>query len=283
MPKRAHGGRRHRQNSAATPAGQWRKIARIASKYKCYYAKSWGVQHQLLRVEDSGDLAEPYNVMVMHRGKPKQYVISDYRRPVIKDKYDPSQHTTPQKVLANLRVVQEIAARYEPGDDVVVLDSEAGLTAGYLKAAIAAIPRDNLHVPHPDDGYENAAKELHSLVSWHDATMFEFFRDDLGGEELRAHVWFDYCCTWSGSVEMTLPQVDIEMALHKGAIKRCNGILAITLSLRRTTLAETRRDVTDTLRRLGTTYGYAFREVFTPVVYSTVVLLCYETCDAASA
>lgn len=195
---------------------------------------------------------------------------------MISDEFKPEKHITPKKVQANVRIAHEIAKRYGTDDDVVLLDSPAGMSAGFVRAAIPDLPRDNLHVPHPDAGYERAVVELGEMVSWYDATIFEFLRDGLA-TPLRAHIWFDYCCTWDGSPEMTLPAVDIEMALFKGVLKREGGVLAVTLSTRGMSAADTRAAVTAKLDGLGADYGYAFREVFEPVAYGTVVLLCYES------
>lgn len=225
------------------------------------YVAPWGPRFPILRQEDLDD--EECAVSVLEAsGKLKRWRVdrTDIVVPRLTFDYkaDYSQESIDRnKVVAN-SMVAELMRRYvKPTDELVVLDTEIGLSSAVLKGATGVT---TVHVPNPDPDLAKIDEE-HG-VEWHQCTLFDFLRDVVladGMEQL--HYWLDYCCTFKGDRTKTQPIIDVELLLQTGSLPKHGGVLAITLCSRGTVGGSDKvvESVDALLEDLGPTYGYSFR------------------------
>lgn len=221
--------------------------------------REWGPEYPILRQEDVG--GDQSIVTVKEDGRLKRYQVprESIIAPKITGDYD-SESIGRDKVLANVKVAKLMKG---VSGSLVVLDTEVGLSSGFLQAATGA---KKIHVPNPDgrlasmDGVEG--------VVWHQISFFEFLRDVVLPKQMKKlSFWLDFCCTFHGDAARTRPAVDLELLLLTQSLPKKGGVLAITLCARGTVGGSQAvvESVDALLMTLGPRYGYAFSRELTHI------------------
>lgn len=231
---------------------EWAEVVhRLVGELSYGRVRGWGPEYLVLRQEDIS--VDESIVTVREDGRLKRYQVlrESITGPKISGDYD-SESIGRDKVLANIKVAELMKA----SENIVVLDTEVGLSSGMLKAATGA---KKIHVPNPDgrlapmDGVEG--------VVWHQVSFFEFLRDVVLPKKMKKlSYWLDYCCTFQGDAARTRPAVDLELLLFSQSLPKKGGVLAITLCARGTVggSGAVVASVDALLGTLGRRYGYTF-------------------------
>jgi len=183
------------------------------------YVREWGASYPILLRQNYS--ADECCVTVLDGGKAKTWTVNTESIvvPRLCDDYGPASIGR-DKIVANTLVAELMRGQRT----VVVLDTECGLSASFLKC----VGVEEVHVPNPNP----ALAGLDGIV-WHECPVLDFLRDVVRPQGMRnVSYWLDYCCTFAGDRSKTVPKVDLELLFLTRSLAREKGVLAMTFSTR---------------------------------------------------
>jgi len=181
----------------------------------------------------------------------------DYIRPDFPtDQYKNKQHDTePEKLQRNYQFAKFIERCYQPGTEVLILDSPAITTTDYL-VSINRFTPEQIHVPNLDrDFVKNAPKSFPKKARAYHSSVYEWIRDLPEDDDVKYHFGADYCCTFTGN-KYIKPKADLSLFFHRKLLPKQNGVLWLTFSTRGKNVEDWKLEVLKFVRTVSQTNGY---------------------------